>query len=63
MPIVSECPRCIDTDARSQLGNDALRTMLSCKINTDEPCYSFAPDADLLKCAKKATWDYVREHQ
>ena len=60
--VFSMC-RKIDTDARSQLGNDTLRALLSCKINTDEPCYAFVPDADLLKCAKKATWDYVREHQ
>ena len=55
--------RKIDTDSRSQLGNDTLRALLSCKINRDEPCYSFVPDTDMLKGAKKATWDYVRNHQ
>ena len=32
--------RKIDTDSRSQLGNDTLRALLSCKINTDDPCYA-----------------------
>ena len=27
--------RKVDTDSRSQLGNDTLRALLSCKINTD----------------------------
>jgi len=35
--------RKIDTDARSQLGNDTLYALLSCKINMDEPCYAFQP--------------------
>ena len=53
----------IDTDSRSQLGNDTLLALLSCKINTDDPCYAFVPDKDLCKTAKVATWNYVREHQ
>ena len=60
--VFSMC-RKIDTDARSQLGNDTLRALLSCKINTDEPCYEFRPDSDLLKSAKSATWNYVKDHQ
>ncbi|KAK2187492.1 hypothetical protein NP493_163g01049 [Ridgeia piscesae] len=55
--------RKIDTDARSQLGNDTLRALLSCKINMDEPYYAFHPDSDLLKSAKSATWNYVKDHQ
>ena len=55
--------RKIDTDSRSQLGNDSLRALLSCKINTDDPCYAFVPDKDLCNAAKVATWNYVREHQ
>ena len=55
--------RKIDTESRSQLGNDTLRALLSCKINTDDPCYAFVPDKDLCKAAKVATWEYVREHQ
>ena len=55
--------RKIDTDSRSQLGSDTLRALLSCKINTDDPCYAFVPDKDLCKAAKVATWNYVREHQ
>ena len=42
--VFSMC-RKIDTDARSQLGNDTLRALL----NMDEPCYAFQPDSDLLK--------------
>ena len=41
--------RNIDTDSRSQLGNNTLRALLSCKIKTDDPCYSFVPEKDLLK--------------
>jgi len=55
--------RKIDVGSRSHLGNDTLRALLSCKINTDEPCYAFAPDKDLCKAAKVVTWNYVREHQ
>jgi len=55
--------RKIDTDWRLQLGNDTLRALLSCKINTDDACYAFVPDKDLCKTAKVATWNYVREHQ
>ena len=29
--------RKIDTDSRLQLGNDTLRALLTCKINTDDP--------------------------
>jgi len=39
--------RKIDTDSHSQFGNNILRALLSCKINTDEPCYAFAPDKHL----------------
>ena len=63
----SECVfsmyRKIDTDSRSQLGNNTLHALLSCKIKTDNPCYSFVPEKDLLKLAKVATWDYVKDHQ
>jgi len=38
--------RKIDTDSRSQLGNDTFRALLSCKINTDDHCYAFVPDKD-----------------
>jgi len=55
--------RKIDTDSRSQLGNDTLRALLSCKIHTDDPCYAFLPDKDLCKAANVATWNYLREHQ
>ncbi|KAI0239672.1 hypothetical protein LSAT2_009634, partial [Lamellibrachia satsuma] len=55
--------RKIDTDSRSQLGNNTLHVLLSYKINTDDPCYSFLPEKDLLKSAKIATWDYVKVHQ
>ena len=60
--VLSMC-RKIDTEARTQLGNDTLRALLSCKINTDERCYAFQPDSDLLKSAKCATWNYVKDHQ
>ncbi|KAK2166898.1 hypothetical protein NP493_1299g00004 [Ridgeia piscesae] len=36
--VFSMCHK-INTDARSQLGNDTLRALLSCKINMGEPCY------------------------
>ena len=53
----------IDTDARSQLGNDNLHPLLSRKINIDEPCCAFQSDSDLLKSAKSATWNYVKDHK
>ena len=63
----SECVfsmvRKIVTDSRSQLVNDTLRALLSCKINTDDPCYAFVRDKDICNVAKVATWNYVREHQ
>ena len=60
--VFSMC-RKIDTDSRSQLGNNTLRALLSYKIKTDDPCYFFVPEKDLLKSAKVATWDYVKDHQ
>jgi len=53
----------IDTDARSQLGTDTLHALLSCKISMDEPCYAFQADSYLLKSAKSATRNYVKDHQ
>ena len=53
--------RKINTDAQSQLGNDTLHALLSCKINMDEPCYAF--QHDLLKSSKSATWNYMKDHQ
>ena len=52
--------RKIDTEARSQLGNNTLRALLLCKISMDELCYAFQPDSDLLK---SAAWKYVKDHQ
>ena len=65
MPTASMFSMCrkIDTDSQSQLGNNTLRALLSCKINTDNSCYSFVPEKDLLKSAKVETWDYVKVHQ
>ena len=60
--VFSTC-RKIDTDSRSQLGNDTLLALLTCKINRDDPCYSFVPEKNLLKSATVATWDYVKVHQ
>ena len=67
-PTVNVCSqismvRKIDTDSRSQLGNDTLCALLSCNVNTDDPCYAFVPYKDLCKAAKVATWNYVGEHQ
>ncbi|KAI0221736.1 hypothetical protein LSAT2_026992 [Lamellibrachia satsuma] len=45
------------------LGNNTLHALLSCKIKTDDPRYSFVPEKDLLKSAKVVTWDYVKDHQ
>ncbi|KAI0218417.1 Carbonic anhydrase 7 [Lamellibrachia satsuma] len=59
--VFSMC-RKIDTGSRSQLGHDTLRALLSCKINTDDPCYSIVPEKNLLKSATVATWDYVKVH-
>ena len=52
----------IDTDSRSDLGQDTICALLSCKINTEDTCFQFQPSAELLKAAKSATWDYVKSH-
>ena len=52
----------IDTDSKSNLGQDTLCALLSCKINTEDNCYKFQPSVELLKSAKSVTWDYVKAH-
>ncbi|KAK2141929.1 hypothetical protein LSH36_1015g00014 [Paralvinella palmiformis] len=49
--------RKIDTDSRSQLGNDTLRALLSCKINKDDTYYAFVSYKDLCKAAKDTRQD------
>ena len=60
--VFSMC-RKIDTDTRSQLGNNNMHAILSCKISMDELCYAFQPDSNLLKSVKSATWNYAKDHQ
>jgi len=59
----SECVfsvvRKIDTDSCSQLSNDTLQFLLSCKINTNDPCHAFVPDKDL--CMELCTGTPVKE--
>ena len=55
----ADSERVLSTPTHALSSETTLRALLSCKINRDEPCYSFVPDTDMLKGAKKATWDYV----
>ena len=52
----------IDTDSRSDLGQDTIYAWLSCKLNTEDSCFHFQPSDELLKSAKLATWQYVKDH-
>jgi hypothetical protein len=45
----------IHTEFRSELKNDTLCSLLSCKFNQNHPCYEYAPSAEVLQPAKKAT--------
>ena len=53
----------IQTDCRSDLGQDTICGLPSCKLNNDTDCYNFRPSVELLKAAKSATWYYVQAHQ
>ena len=48
----------IHTEFRSDLNNDTICGLLSCKFNQNQCCYEYQPSASLLKSAKSATSDY-----
>ena len=50
----------IDTDNRSDLSQETICALLSCKLNTEDSCFYFQPSDELLKSAKSATWPYVK---
>ena len=52
----------IDTDSRSDLGQDTICALFSCKLNTEDSCFKFQPSDELLKSVKSATWQYVKAH-
>jgi hypothetical protein len=52
----------LHTSYRSQMTNETLCALLATKINTDEECYDYQPSKELLKAAKAATYEYVKEH-
>ena len=48
----------IHTEFRSDLNNDTICGLLSCKFNQNQCCYEYQPSASVLKSAKSATSDY-----
>ena len=53
----------IQSDLGSDMDNDTLCALLSCKINQNCVCYTFCPTSNILSLAKSATAQYNREHQ
>nr|XP_006012448.1 PREDICTED: uncharacterized protein LOC102367469 [Latimeria chalumnae] len=53
----------VKTQLRNRLNNDTLEDILSVKVNTDYCCYKTKPCAKLLKKAKSATYDYLKQLQ
>ena len=56
-----------DVDCRSDLSQETICSLLSCKLNTGDachghPCHECQPSDQLLKAAKSATWNYVKAH-
>ena len=52
----------IQTDLRSDMNNDTLCALLSCKLNQSTVCYAFCPTSESLSLAESATDQYNREH-
>ena len=51
------------TDFRSSLSLDGtLSSILTVKMAIEEPCYKLEPTPEVIKCSKKATWEYNKEH-
>lgn len=51
------------TPQRSNLDlEQTLSSIITIKMQEVEPCYNFEPTSDMLKQAKKATWEYNKEH-
>ena len=48
----------IQTEFRSDLGSDTIKSLICCKQNTDFTCVNFIPSDSLLKAAKAATRAY-----
>ena len=54
--------RKIQTEYRSDMDNSTLCSLLCAKINAKETCYQFQPSKALLRAAKCATYNYIKEH-
>ena len=48
----------IQTEFRSELANDTICSLISCKQNADVQCFNFDPSDSVLKNAKSATKVY-----
>ena len=48
----------IHTEFRSDLNNETLCALLSCKFNQTVQCFDYKPSKDVLKAAKNAASDY-----
>ena len=55
--------RKIVTENRTDLGNDTVCALLSCKMNCDSTASNFTPDRSISQTAKKATYLYNQEHK
>lgn len=54
--------RKIVTDYRTEMEQDTLCALLTCKINCDCSCYELDTPKELLRAAKVATMEYNRAH-
>ena len=59
---VSSMARKIQTGYRSDMYNSTLSSLLCAKINAKETCCHFQPSKALLGAAKRATYNYNKEH-
>ena len=55
--------RRIDTEFRSELAKDTIRSLLSCKMNSDSCCYDVEINSKVLKDCKSPTRLYNRSHK
>lgn len=53
----------IYTEFRSELNNDTLCALLSCKFNQNGSCYEYEPSSNVLRTAKHATIEYNKSLQ
>ena len=55
--------RKIVTENRTDIGNDTVCALLSCKVNCDSMASKFIPDKTISQNVRKATYLYNQEHK